>query len=149
MQVILMVKVTNLGGVGEQVKVKTGYARNYLFPKGKAVPATKKNLESFDARRTELEAKMKFILAANEERIVKIKKLNSITILAKVGNKGKLFGSIGTRDIATAISNAGIKIAKNDVRLPNGVLRYVGRHEVIIHIGEIFTKFNVVLVPEA
>ncbi|CUX95927.1 50S ribosomal protein L9 [Candidatus Mikella endobia] len=150
MQVILLVKVTTLGGLGDQVKVKTGYARNYLIPKGKAVPATKKNLEYFEARRTEFEAKMTVLRAADEERLIKIKKLNSITILSKVGKEGKLFGSIGTRDIANAISNyVGIKIAKKDIRLPNGILRYVGNYEVMIHIhDEIFTPLTVVIVPE-
>ncbi len=98
MQVILLDKVANLGSLGDQVNVKAGYARNFLVPQGKAVPATKKNVEFFEARRAELEAKLADVLAAAEARATKINELGSVTIASKSGDEGKLFGSIGTRD---------------------------------------------------
>ena len=111
MQVILLDKVANLGSLGDQVNVKAGYARNFLVPQGKAVPATKKNVEFFEARRAELEAKLADVLSAAEARATKINELGSVTIASKAGDEGKLFGSIGTRDIAEAISAAGVEVA--------------------------------------
>lgn len=99
-------------------------------PQGKAVPATKKNVEFFEARRAELEAKLADVLAAAEARATKINELGSVTIASKSGDEGKLFGSIGTRDIADAVTAAGVEVAKSEVRLPNGVLRTTGEHEV-------------------
>lgn len=150
MQVILLDKVVNLGNLGDQVNVKSGYARNYLVPQGKAVPATKKNVEYFEARRAELEAVLATVLAAAEARAAKINELVSVTITSKAGDEGKLFGSIGTRDIADAVTAAGVKVAKSEVRLPNGVLRTTGEHEVSFQIhGEVFAKLNVNVVAEA
>lgn len=150
MQVILLDKVTNLGGLGEQVNVKAGYARNYLVPQGKAVPATKKNVEYCEARRAELEAKLADVQAAAEARAAKINELGSATIVSKAGAEGKLFGSVGTRDIADAITAAGVNVVKSEVRLPNGVLRTTGDHDVSIQVhSEIFATLNVVIVPEA
>src|SRR5690554_6469506 len=100
MNIILLDKLANLGGLGDQVTVKSGFARNFLFPKGKAVPATKANIEAFEARRAELEAKLDADLKAAEERAEKINALEAVTIESKAGDEGKLFGSIGTRDIA-------------------------------------------------
>ncbi|WP_353244679.1 50S ribosomal protein L9, partial [Providencia sp.] len=130
MQVILLDKVANLGSLGDQVNVKSGYARNFLVPQGKAVPATKKNIEFFEARRAELEAKLADVLAAAQARAAAVTALGSVTLASKAGDEGKLFGSIGTRDIADAVTAAGVKIAKSEVRLPNGVLRTTGDHEV-------------------
>ncbi|AHF78478.1 50S ribosomal protein L9 [Sodalis praecaptivus] len=150
MQVILLDKVTNLGGLGDQVNVKAGYARNFLVPQGKAVPATKKNVEYFEARRAELEAKLADVQAEAEARAAKINELGSVTIASKAGDEGKLFGSIGTRDIADAITAAGVNVAKSEVRLPNGVLRTTGDHDVSIQVhSDVFATLNVVIVPEA
>ena len=116
MQVILLDKVANLGSLGDQVNVKAGYARNFLVPQGKAVPATKKNIEFFEARRAELEAKLAEVLAAANARAEKINALETVTIASKAGDEGKLFGSIGTRDIADAVTAAGVEVAKSEVR---------------------------------
>ena len=144
MQVILLDKVANLGSLGDQVNVKAGYARNFLVPQGKAVPATKKNIEFFEARRAELEAKLAEVLAAANARAEK-----TVTIASKAGDEGKLFGSIGTRDIADAVTAAGVEVAKSEVRLPNGVLRTTGEHEVSFQVhSEVFAKVIVNVVAE-
>ena len=147
MQVILLDKVANLGSLGDQVNVKAGYARNFLVPQGKAVPATKKNIEFFEARRAELEAKLAEVLAAANARAEKINALETVTIASKAGDEGKLFGSIGTRDIADAVT--GVEVAKSEVRLPNGVLRTTGEHEVSFQVhSEVFAKVIVNVVAE-
>ena len=120
MQVILLDKIANLGGLGDQVVVKSGFARNFLFPQGKAVPATKANIETFDARRADLEAKIAEQLVAAQARAEKLEALAEVTLVSKAGDEGKLFGSIGTRDIADAISAVGVEVAKSEVRLPLG-----------------------------
>ncbi|MDF7680017.1 50S ribosomal protein L9 [Enterobacteriaceae bacterium ESL0689] len=149
MQVILLDKVANLGSLGDQVNVKAGYARNYLVPQGKAVPATKKNIEYFEARRAELEAKLAATLAAANARAEAINALASVIITSKSGDEGKLFGSIGTRDIADAITAAGVEIAKSEVRLPNGVLRTTGEHVVHFQVhSEVFAELVVNIVAE-
>ena len=149
MQVILLDKVANLGSLGDQVNVKAGYARNFLVPQGKAVPATKKNIEFFEARRAELEAKLAEVLAAANARAEKINALETVTIASKAGDEGKLFGSIGTRDIADAVTAAGVEVAKSEVRLPNGVLRTTGEHEVSFQVhSEVFAKVIVNVVAE-
>lgn len=130
MQVIMLDRVASLGTLGDQVNVRAGYARNFLIPKGKAVPATKKNIEFFQARRTELEAKMADVLAAAVARANKINELLSVTIFAKSGTEGKLFGSVGIRDIANAVTAAGVEVSKSEIRLLNGVLRTTGEHKV-------------------
>ncbi|MCP3245480.1 50S ribosomal protein L9, partial [Aeromonas hydrophila] len=129
MQVILLDKIAKLGGLGDQVSVKAGYARNYLIPQGKAVMATKANIETFDARRAELEAKLAAGKAAAEERAAKLGELAAVVIASKSGDEGKLFGSIGTRDVAEAITAAGVAVAKSEVRMGN-VLRNTGDYEV-------------------
>lgn len=150
MEVILLDKVANLGSLGDQVNVKSGYARNYLVPQGKAVPATKKNVEFFEARRAELEAKLATVLTDAENRAAQINALEKVTIASKAGDEGKLFGSIGTRDIADAVTAAGVKMTKSEVRLPDGVLRTVGEHEVTFQVhSEVFAKLIVNVVPEA
>lgn len=149
MQVILLDKVANLGSLGDQVNVKSGYARNFLVPQGKAVPATKKNIEFFEARRAELEAKLSDVLAAAQARAAAVTALGSVTLASKAGDEGKLFGSIGTRDIADAITAAGVQIAKSEVRLPNGVLRTTGDHEVHFQLhSDVFAELNVIIVAE-
>ncbi|MCE1704390.1 50S ribosomal protein L9, partial [Enterobacter hormaechei] len=149
-QIILLDKVANLGSLGDQVNVKPGYARNYLVPQGKAVPATKKNIEFFEARRAELEANLANVLATAEARAEKINALGSVTIASKAGDEGKLFGSVGTRDIADAVTAAGVEVSKSEVRLPNGVLRTIGEHEVNFQVhSDVFAKLNVNIVAEA
>ncbi|MGP1953384.1 MAG: 50S ribosomal protein L9 [Arsenophonus sp. ET-KM2-MAG3] len=149
MQIILLDKVINLGIFGDQVDVKGGYARNYLVPYGKAVPATKKNIDFFEARRIELEAKLTNILITEKERAEKINSLPTITIISKVGDEGKLFGSIGPRDIVKAVTAAGIKIIKSEVRLPNRVLRTVGEYEVHLQLhSDVVAKLNVNIIAE-
>ncbi|VAY02402.1 50S ribosomal protein L9 [Arsenophonus endosymbiont of Aleurodicus dispersus] len=149
MQIILLDKVENLGNLGDKVDVKSGYARNYLVPQGKAVPATKKNVEFFEARRAELEAKLAYVLTVAKSRAEKINSLATVTIASKVGDEGKLFGSIGTRDIAKAITAAGVKVVKSEVSLPNGVLRTIGEHEIIFQLhSDVFAKINVNIIAE-
>lgn len=133
MQVILLDKIAKLGGLGDQVSVKSGYARNYLIPQGKAVMATKANIETFDARRAELEAKLAAGKAAAEERAAKLGELAAVVIASKSGDEGKLFGSIGTRDVAEAITAAGVAVAKSEVRMGN-VLRNTGDYEVAVQL---------------
>lgn len=134
MQVILLDKIGNLGGLGDTVNVKSGYARNFLIPQGKAVMATKGNVEMFEARRAELEAKVAEQLAAAEARAEKVNALEAVVIASKAGDEGKLFGSIGTRDIAEAITAAGVEVAKSEVRLPEGALRTTGEFEISVQL---------------
>ena len=149
MNIILLDKVANLGGLGDQVSVKSGYARNFLFPQGKAVPATKLNVEKFEARRAELEANLAEVLAAAEARAAKIVELSEVTIASKSGEEGKLFGSIGTRDIADAVSAAGVKVTKAEVKLPTGTLRDLGEYDIDVQLhAEVTTTVKVVIVAE-
>ena len=149
MQVILLDKIAHLGKVGDQVNVKSGFARNYLIPQGKAVMATKANIEHFEARRAELEEKAAQALAAAADRAARLEALGSVTIAAKAGDEGRLFGSIGTRDIAEAITAKGVEVAKSEVRLPNGLIRTLGEHEVTFQFhGEVFSHLNVIIVAE-
>ncbi|MGL4746828.1 MAG: 50S ribosomal protein L9, partial [Shewanella sp.] len=123
MNVILLDKIANLGNLGDQVAVKAGYARNYLLPQGKAVVANESNVKVFEARRAELEAKIAADLAAANQRAEKIAALEAVVIASKAGDEGKLFGSVGNRDIADAVTAAGVELAKSEVRLPLGALR--------------------------
>ena len=147
MQVILLDKIARLGGLGDTVEVKSGFARNFLIPQGKAVMATKANLEVFETRRAELEAKLAGVLAAAEARAAQIAALENVTIESKSGDEGKLFGSIGTRDVADAITAAGVAVSKSEVRMPEGALRYTGEYEiaVLVHADvKTAVKINVV-----
>ncbi|CAH6783821.1 50S ribosomal subunit protein L9 [Vibrio chagasii] len=147
MQVILLDKIGNLGGLGDQVNVKSGYARNFLIPQGKAVMATKDNVAMFETRRAELEAKVAEQLAAAEARAEKVNSLEGVSIASKAGDEGKLFGSIGTRDIADAITAAGVAVAKSEVRLPEGALRNIGEFEVSIQLhSEVFATAKIAIV---
>ena len=149
MQVILLDKIAHLGKVGDQVNVKSGFARNYLIPQGKAVMATKAHIEHFEARRAELEEKAAQALAAAVDRAARLEALGSVTIASKAGDEGRLFGSIGTRDIADAITAKGVEVAKSEVRLPNGLIRTLGEHEVTFQFhGEVFSHLNVIIVAE-
>ncbi|MEL7291957.1 MAG: 50S ribosomal protein L9 [Pseudomonadota bacterium] len=147
MQVILLDKIGKLGALGETVNVKSGYARNFLIPQGKAVMATKANVEMFEARRAELEAKAAEQLAAAEARAEKVNALEAVVIASKAGDEGKLFGSIGTRDIADAITAAGVEVVKSEVRLPEGALRNTGEFEISVQLhSEVFATVNLQVV---
>ena len=149
MQVILLDKIAHLGSVGDQVNVKSGYARNFLIPQGKAVMATKANVEHFEARRAELEAKAAEALATAQARAAKLTELATVTITSKAGDEGRLFGSITTRDVADAVTAAGVEVAKSEVRLSTGPLRTTGDHEVRFQLhGEVFATLNIVVVAE-
>lgn len=134
MQVILLDKVAHLGSVGDQVTVKAGFARNFLIPQGKAVMATAANIAHFEARRAELEAKAAEALAAASARAAAIANLAAVVITSKAGDDGRLFGSVGARDIADAVSAAGVEVVKSEVRLGEGALRTIGEHEVKLHL---------------
>jgi large subunit ribosomal protein L9 len=133
MEVILLEKVSKMGGLGDKVNVKSGYGRNYLIPFGKAVPATKANIENFEARRADLEKTAAGTLAAAQARADVLNTIE-LTIAAVAGDEGKLFGSIGTRDIADAIIAAGAEVDKNEVRLPEGVIRAIGEFEIAVQL---------------
>jgi large subunit ribosomal protein L9 len=132
MEVILLEKVDNVGGIGDRVKVKSGYARNYLIPQGKATLATAANIEKFEARRAELEAKAAGELAEAQARAKKLEG-QVIRIRAQTGTEGKLFGSVGTVDIAEACQRLGVEVERSEVRLPDGPLRVVGEHQIELH----------------
>jgi large subunit ribosomal protein L9 len=150
MNVILLDKVANLGSLGDNVNVKSGFARNFLFPQGKAVPATKANTEQFEARRAELEKKVAAELASSEARSDKVTGLGEVTIASKAGEEGKLFGSIGTRDIALAITDAGVAVAKAEVKMPEGVIREIGEFDIAIQLHpEVTATIKIVVIAEA
>lgn len=129
MNVILLENVHNLGELGEKVSVKAGFGRNFLIPQGKAVSATADNIAKFEARRAELEKIAAEKLAAAEARKAALEGM-SVTIAQKAGDEGKLFGSVGTHDIAEAFTAAGTEVHKNEVRLPLGALRDVGEYDI-------------------
>ena len=133
MQIILLEKIANLGELGDQVNVKPGYARNFLIPKGKAVPATKTNIEHFEARRAELEASAAEALSTAQARKERIEEIE-LSVAVRAGEEGKLFGSLGNRDIAELSTQAGVELAKAEVRLPSGPIRAVGEFDVTIHL---------------
>ncbi|MDX1800116.1 MAG: 50S ribosomal protein L9 [Marinobacter sp.] len=133
MEVILLEKVANLGSLGDKVKVKAGYGRNFLVPYGKAVPATADNLKAFEARRAELEKAAADKLTSAQARAEALNGA-SFTISSKAGDEGKLFGSIGVRDIADAVSTSGTEVEKSEVRLPEGPLRAVGEYDIELQL---------------
>lgn len=148
MDVILLTKVANLGDIGDRVDVKSGYGRNFLLPKGKATLATPANVAKFEARRAELEKVAREQLASAQARAEAMKEFK-LNISAKAGNEGKLFGSIGTTDIADACSAQGHKVARAEVRLPNGPIRTVGEHQVVLHLHtDVDVQLPVTIVAE-
>ena len=148
MDVILLTKVANLGTIGDRVKVKSGYGRNFLLPKGKATLATPDNVKKFEARRAELEKIAREQFQDAESRAAAFKEFK-LQITAKAGTEGKLFGSIGTADIAEAATNAGHKVARAEVRLPTGPLRTVGEHTITLHLHtDIDVQLPVVITAE-
>ena len=148
MDVILLTKVANLGNIGDRVKVKSGYGRNFLLPKGKATLATPENVKKFEARRAELEKIARDQFQDAESRAAAFKEFK-LQISAKAGTEGKLFGSIGTSDIAEACTRAGHKLARAEVRLPTGPLRTVGDHTITLHLHtDIDVQLPVVITAE-
>lgn len=148
MEVILLEKVGKLGTVGDKVDVKSGFGRNYLIPQGKAVAATAKNLEDFEARRAELEAAAAEKKATAEARAEKLADL-VVTIEANAGDEGKLFGSIGARDIADAITAAGVEVAKSEVKLPEGTIRELGEFDINLQLHvEVTQSIKLVVAAE-
>jgi large subunit ribosomal protein L9 len=133
MEVILLEKIANLGTMGEKVNVKPGYGRNFLIPQGKAAAATVENIAEYEARRAELEKAAAEALAAAEARRDQLAD-KVITIASMAGEEGKLFGSVGTADIAHAITEAGVSVERNEVRLPEGAFRAVGEYDVLIQL---------------
>lgn len=149
MEVILLENVGSLGALGDKVDVKPGYGRNFLIPQGKAVPATEDNVARFEARRAELEAAAAEALAAAEKRAEAVAALGAIQIAATAGEEGKLFGSVGTRDIAEAITAAGSEIDKAEVRLPEGVIRELGEYEIMLQLhGDVAATVAIEIVAE-
>ncbi|EOG4611494.1 50S ribosomal protein L9 [Pseudomonas aeruginosa] len=148
MEVILLEKVANLGNLGDKVNIKGGYARNFLLPQGKATVATAENIAAFEARRAELEKAAAEKKAAAEARAAQLSEL-VVTLGAHAGDEGKLFGSIGTRDIAEAVSAAGYPLEKAEVRLPNGALRNTGEFDVAVHLHtDVETTLKLIIVAE-
>ena len=148
MEVILLEKVANLGNIGDRVKVKSGYGRNFLLPQGKATLATAANVAAFEARRAELEGKQAAELGAAQERAQNVAKL-ALRIAAKAGSEGKLFGSLGTVDIAEACTAAGVPVERSEVRLPAGPIRTVGEHHVDLHLHtDVNVTVRIEVVPE-
>ncbi|RLA33288.1 MAG: 50S ribosomal protein L9 [Gammaproteobacteria bacterium] len=148
MELILLEKVQNLGELGDKVKVKSGYGRNYLVPSGKATPATPENIARFEQRRAELEKVQAERLGTAEQRVEKLRDV-SVTIQAKAGNEGKLYGSVGTREIAEAVNAIGIELEKHEVLLPEGALRETGEHEVALHLhSDIDVSIKVIVEAE-
>ncbi len=149
MEVILLEKVRNLGGLGDQVKVKSGYGRNYLIPKGKAVMATKENVAHFEDRRAELEGKAAEQLSVAQGRAEKLAGLGMVTIVARAGEEGKLFGSVAASDVADAVTAAGVEVAKSEVKMPEGALRHVGEYELMVQLHtDVAQNINVQVVAE-
>ncbi|NIP74179.1 MAG: 50S ribosomal protein L9 [Gammaproteobacteria bacterium] len=133
MEVILLEKVDNLGDLGERVHVRAGYGRNYLLPKGKATMASEENIKLFEQRRAELEKTAQEALAAAQARREQLEGM-TVTITAKAGEEGKLFGSIGPADIAEALGRAGVEVEKKELRMPGGLIRVTGEYEVVVHL---------------
>jgi large subunit ribosomal protein L9 len=133
MEVILLEKIDRLGGLGKVVNVRSGYARNFLLPMGKAKIATPANVAEIEARRAEFEAQAAASLVAAEKRRDQIAAL-AVSITAKSGTEGRLFGSVGNSDIAEAVTAAGVALEKREVRLPTGPIRLAGEYEVELHL---------------
>ncbi|MFC0267724.1 50S ribosomal protein L9 [Kushneria aurantia] len=148
MEVILLDKLGKLGSLGDQVKVKPGYGRNYLVPYGLAVPATKANVEAFETRRAELEADAAARQAEAERRAEELSDIE-LSLVARAGDEGKLFGSIGPRDLAEAIAQAGIDVARSEVRMADGPIRQTGEYDIELRLhAEVHTSVRVVVVAE-
>lgn len=148
MEVILLEKVTKLGDLGDVVKVKAGYGRNYLVPQKKAVPASAETLQDIELHRAELQIAGDVKLQVAQERAAKVEELD-ITLTAKAGEEGKMYGSIGTRDIAEAATEAGVPLEKSEIRMPTGVIRELGEYEIAVHLhSEVIATLKLGVVVE-
>ena len=148
MEVILLEKMGKLGKLGDKVIVKAGFGRNYLLPFGKAVAATETNVAEFEARRAELELTANDKQAVAETRAAALAEV-SIAIEAQAGEGGKLFGSVGPRDVADAITAAGVEVSKSEVRMPEGPIRELGEYQVVIHLhADVEASVALTIVPE-
>lgn len=149
MELILLQKVVNLGNLGDKVNVKPGYGRNYLVPQGKAVPATAGNVAAFEAKRAEYEAKAKAQADDADSRRAALDGV-VVTIKANASTEGKLYGSVGPRDIAEALTAAGHKVSKSEVVLGEGAFRHIGEFDVLVHLhADVEVTVKLVIEPEA
>jgi large subunit ribosomal protein L9 len=149
MEVILLEKIANLGNLGDKVTIKNGYGRNYLVPQGKAVPATATKIAEFEARRADLEKAALEKLTAAQKLGAELSKLQ-IAIAHKAGDEGRLFGSIGTHNIADAITAAGIVVEKHQIRLPHGTIRHIGEYSIDINLhSDVIVTLTIKVVAEA
>ncbi len=149
MEVILLEKIANLGNLGDKVTIKSGYGRNYLVPQGKAVAATAKKIAEFEARRAELEKAAAEKLSAAQKLGNELSKLQ-IIITHKAGDEGRLFGSVGTHNIAEAITEAGIAIEKQQIRLPHGTIRHIGDYPIDINLhSDVIVTLSIKIAAEA
>ncbi len=147
MEVILLEKVANLGKLGDKVSVRAGYGRNFLIPQSKAVPASKGNIEKFEARRAELEKAAAASLTEAKERAEYLAKLGKITIGSNAGDEGKLFGSVGAADIANALTATGMVVEKREVLMPDGPIHMVGEYEINIRLqGDVIQPVTIEVV---
>lgn len=149
MELILLQKVQNLGNLGDKVSVKPGYGRNFLVPQGKAVPATASNLADFQARRADYEAKAQ---ASHDDAQARQGKLEgaSVTLYVNASTEGKLYGSVGPRDIAEALTKAGHPVEKSEVVMGEGAIRHIGEFDVIVHLhADVESTVKVIVQPEA
>lgn len=148
MQVILLERIKGLGALGTKVDVKPGYGRNFLIPQGKALPANAKNLADFEVRRAELERQEAEVLAAANARAEKLAAI-TVTVVSKAGDEGKLFGSVGNRDIADAVVAAGVELDRSEVRLPEGPLRHTGEFDIAVQLhSDVMASVKVVVSAE-
>lgn len=148
MEVILLEKVAKLGDLGDVVKVKAGYGRNYLVPQRKAAPASAEAIRDIELHRTELQTAEDVKLQVAQERAAKVEELD-ITLTAKAGEEGKMYGSIGTRDIAEAATEAGVPLEKSEIRMPTGVIRELGEYEIAVHLhSEVIATLKLGVVVE-
>lgn len=150
MDVILLEKVGKLGGIGDHVSVKSGFGRNYLIPQGKAVFATANNIVEFESRRAELESSALGKLGAAEAKAEKLQAMDAVIITAVAGEEGKLFGSVGPRDVAEACTAMGIELAKSEVKMPDGAIRELGEYEVSLQLhADVSTSITVLVNEES
>ena len=149
MEVILLEKIANLGNLGDRVTIKSGYGRNYLVPQGKAVAATDKKIVEFEARRAELEIAAAEKLSVAQKRGNELSKLD-VVITHKAGDEGRLFGSVGTLNIAEAITAAGIAVEKHQIRLPHGTIRHIGEYSIDINLhSDVIVTLSIKVAAEA
>lgn len=149
MQVILLEKINRLGGLGDEVTVKNGFGRNFLIPQGKAVPATEANRKVFEERRAELEAAAQERLNVAQALAAKLEAAERLIIASKAGDEGRLFGSIGARDLAEAAVAAGIELARETIRLPEGPLRLLGEFDIVVQLhAEVEAELRIAIVAE-